>query len=78
MRSRTTPSDAVPPPEADPPLSDRLWSIDDIAAYLNVSRRGVERLKSAGRLPRPTVVIGRLPRYAPAEIIAWAERGGRP
>jgi excisionase family DNA binding protein len=64
--------------DAIDPRVDRLWSIDDVATYLNVSRRGVERLKSAGRLPQPIVVIGRLPRWQSEDIRRWAEGGGRP
>jgi excisionase family DNA binding protein len=73
MSRPTRPPDA--PPEAAPP--DRLWSIDDLAAYLNVSRRAVERLKSAGRLPRPVVIGRRCPRWSPEAIREWIERGGR-
>jgi excisionase family DNA binding protein len=68
-------------PEPDPRpepfgFPDRLWSIDDVAKYLNVSRRGVERLKSSGKLPRPALTIGRLPRWRPEVIREWIERGG--
>ena len=58
--------------------ADRLWSIVDIATYLNVSRRGIERLKSACRLPKPTLFVGCLPRWSPELIRGWVAEGGRP
>lgn len=78
----------APPPEAPAaapshektspgPPSDSLWGIDDVARYLAVSRRGVERLRSAGRLPKAAVQIGRLPRWKPDAIREWVSRGGR-
>jgi excisionase family DNA binding protein len=70
--------DTPPASRIAAPSSGRLWGIDDIAAYLAVSRRGVERLISAGRLPAPCVRVGRLPRWRPETIREWAETGGRP
>jgi predicted DNA-binding transcriptional regulator AlpA len=66
-------------PEAPTPegVAERLWSIHDLAAYLNCSRRAVERMRSAGKLPRPTQHVGRMPRWSPEAIRRWAERGGR-
>lgn len=60
-------------PEADP---DRLWGIADVGRYLHVSRRGVERLRAAGRLPRPAIVIGRMPRWKAETIRRWIDGGG--
>jgi hypothetical protein len=77
IRLATPPGPEAPTEAALPPSADRLWSIDDIGVYLDVSRRAVERLKSAGRLPRPTVVIGRMPRWEAQSIWDWARRGGR-
>ena len=71
-------SEATNPAAETAPPPDRLWGIDDVARYLSVSRRGVERLKSSGRLPKPALRIGRLPRWRPEEIREWVERGGRP
>jgi len=66
-------------PTPEPALCpDRLWSIDDVATYLHVSRRGVERLRSAGRFPKPSITIGRCHRWFPATILAWVRDGGRP
>jgi hypothetical protein len=72
-----TPRRELTGPVETEPSSDRYWGIDDIASFLNVSRRGVERHKSSGRMPRPTLTVGRLPRWNPATIRAWAEGGAR-
>ncbi len=53
-----------------------LLSIDDLAAILNCSRRLVERMRSAGKVPPPDLHVGRMPRWKPATIRAWIERGG--
>jgi hypothetical protein len=56
-----------------------LWRMADLARVLNCSRRGVERMRAAGRLPMPDLYVGnRSPRWKPATINAWIERGGRP
>lgn len=62
---------------ADPRRPEPLWSIEDIATYLRVDRRTIERLRASGKFPRPTVKIGRLPRWSPASVRRWVEGGGR-
>lgn len=84
------PADAAPPnPEAAPlsfgvvPVSapttsvpDRLTlRLDDLAKALGVSRRALERERSAGRLPRPDLTIGRMPLWRPETIREWIGRG---
>ncbi len=54
-----------------------LLHIDDLAALLSCSRRGVERMRAAGKLPRPDIHVGKCPRWKPATIRAWIERGGK-
>lgn len=70
---------AVPPPEAPrPEASPRLTlRLDDLAAALGVSRRAIERERSAGRFPTPDIVIGRMPLWRPETIRRWVEGGGR-
>ena len=67
------PTDALP----------RVVTLDSIAEALHVSRRTIERMKSAGKLPRPDLRVGRLPRWRALTIAAWIDqlgpaRGGRP
>jgi hypothetical protein len=84
------PLDVPPPPAAVPEAArpaapDRLaaagiepaLTLDDWARALSCSRRGVERLKSSGKLPRPDFHAGRCPRWHAATVRAWLARGGR-
>jgi predicted DNA-binding transcriptional regulator AlpA len=59
-------------------VSGRLtWRMDELAAVLGVSRRALERERSAGRFPRPDLQIGRMPLWRPETIREWVGRGGR-
>jgi predicted DNA-binding transcriptional regulator AlpA len=51
--------------------------LDEVARALGVSRRALERERSAGRLPRPDLTIGRMPLWTPETIRAWIAEGGR-
>ena len=53
------------------------YRLEDLAATLGVSRRAIERERSAGRFPRPDLTIGRMPLWRPETIRAWVEGGGR-
>lgn len=58
-----------------------LLTLDGVARILSVSRSSIERMKSAGNLPRPDLRIGRMPRWRPATINRWidgqsARKGG--
>jgi predicted DNA-binding transcriptional regulator AlpA len=50
----------------------------EIANALGVSRRALERERSAGRLPRPDLTIGRMPLWRVETIREWIGKGGRP
>jgi hypothetical protein len=83
-RLRTDPSDPAPLRLADPPpgaghVIEPLLSIDDLIRILGCCRRVIERMRSAGRLPRPDLYVGRMPRWRYTKtILPWIERGGRP
>jgi predicted DNA-binding transcriptional regulator AlpA len=65
---------------AKPALSasiEPLATIESWAAALVVSVPTIERLRRAGKIPSPDVMIGRLPRWKPSTIRAWIESGGR-
>ncbi len=71
-----------PPPEAKrgptlPAGFERMFSIDDLAALLSCSRRLVERMRSAGKVPKPDIKVGKMPRWRVETIRRWIERGGR-
>lgn len=52
-----------------------MLSMEDLAQVLNCSRRGLERLRAAGRVPKPDFQFGRCPRWRPETIRAWIEKG---
>lgn len=66
--------------QADPlPCNDLepLLKLADLTRLLNCSRRTIENLKSAGKLPPPDLQLNRMPRWRPATVRAWIEGGGR-
>jgi predicted DNA-binding transcriptional regulator AlpA len=66
-------ADSRPEPIAIEPL----LTIDGLAAVLSIARRTAERLKSAGKLPRPDLTIGRMPRWKPETIRCWIDEQAR-
>jgi predicted DNA-binding transcriptional regulator AlpA len=58
-------------------IIEPLLSIGDLCCILACDRRTVERMRSAGRLPRPDLHVGRMPRWRAATIRAWIEGGDR-
>lgn len=46
----------------------------DLAELLRCSRRTVERLHRAGRLPEPLAIPGR-PRWSRADVLLWIDSG---
>jgi hypothetical protein len=82
-RARPVPADPSPVRLDDPPpgaghIIEPLLGIDDLATVLKCSRRLVERMRSAGKVPKPDIKIGKMPRWKPETIRAWIERGGKP
>ena len=59
-------------------IIEPMLSIHDLATLLSCSRRLVERMRSAGKVPKPDIKIGKMPRWKAATIRARIERGGRP
>ena len=70
-------SNQSPTPEAAPP--ERLtYRLDELAKALGVSRRTIERERSAGRFPKPCKIFGkRTPLWSVQSIREWIEGGGR-
>ncbi len=66
-RGRTLPASIEP-----------MLHIDDLAELLSCSSRLVERMRSAGKIPKPDIHVGKCPRWKPATIRAWIDRGGKP
>jgi hypothetical protein len=58
--------------------AERLtWRMAEIPRILGISRRALERERSAGRFPPPDLTIGRMPLWRVETIRAWVEGGGR-
>jgi hypothetical protein len=53
-----------------------MLGIADVAELLSCSRRLVERMRSARRLPKPDLHVGRCPRWQAETILSWIEGGG--
>ena len=69
---------AAKPGRTLPTGIEPMLHIDDLAALLSCSRRLVERMRSAGKVPKPDIHVGKCPRWKPATIRAWIDRGGKP
>ncbi len=69
------PEAPTPPPPA--PAIEPLLSQTDICRILACSQRSLDRLRSAGRLPRPDMFIGRSPRWRPDTIRQWIDTQSR-
>ncbi len=65
------------PARALPAGIEPMLSLNDLAAWLNCSRRILERMRSAGKVPRPDFQLGKGPRWKRSTIEAWIERGGK-
>jgi hypothetical protein len=86
--SRQDHSTAPLPAAQDPkdpgpvPIREKLaWSLDDISALTDLSKRLLQRGVSAGRMPRPDLKVCRRALWRPATIMGWldelADRQGR-
>ncbi len=58
------------------PLARLTYRLADLPKVLSVSRRTIERERSAGRFPKPDIRIGKAPLWKPETIAAWVDRGG--
>jgi predicted DNA-binding transcriptional regulator AlpA len=58
-------------------LVEPLLAREDLATVLRCSLPTLDRLKAAGRLPRPDLVLSRSPRWRAETIRRWVEEGGR-
>jgi excisionase family DNA binding protein len=70
-RSRIGPQAVVPP-------DDGMWTPDEVAAYLRVSRRWVYEHAANGHLPSRRYFGSSKVRFVPAEIRAYARGEWKP
>jgi predicted DNA-binding transcriptional regulator AlpA len=54
-------------------VPDRLWTVDDIAAYVGYHENFVYQLKDRPDFPRP-VMLGKHPRWIANEVKNWAKK----
>jgi len=54
-----------------------MLGLDDLAAPLSCSRRLIERMRSAGKVPKSDMLVGKMPRWRAETIRRWIEAGGR-
>jgi len=52
------------------------YRLDELAKGLGISRRTLERERSAGRFPQPDLTIGKAPLWKPETIQRWIDGGG--
>jgi predicted DNA-binding transcriptional regulator AlpA len=72
-----TASSAPSPNYPEAPIGRLALRLDEVTRSLGVSRRAIERERSAGRFPKPDLTIGRMPLWRPETIRDWVEGGGR-
>jgi predicted DNA-binding transcriptional regulator AlpA len=76
---------STPPLEDTPPEAPEFWEtpsgrlalrLAEVAESLGISRRTLERERSAGRFPPPDLHIGKAPLWKPETIRDWLDKGG--
>jgi predicted DNA-binding transcriptional regulator AlpA len=58
------------------PVERLTYRMSELASAFGVSRRTIERERSAGRFPKPNFYIGRAPLWTKEVISNWIEHGG--
>lgn len=64
------------PLQAGPALDRLVLRLGELAESLGISRRTLERERSAGRFPPPDLAIGKAPLWKPETIRRWIDGGG--
>lgn len=63
-RQRETTVASLPQPE-------KLIGRDELASLLGINKRTLDRYRSDGTIPAPSIMIGSMPRWLPSTIAAW-------
>ena len=66
MRTPSVPS----APKNTAPTCDKLWTVDDVSAFLGVSRNTLYQWRTRGEGP-PAVRLGKHLRFDPDRVRAW-------
>ena len=59
---------------AKPAVERLALRIDEVAASLGVSRRAIERERSAGRFPQADLTIGKMPLWRPETLRSFVDK----
>lgn len=67
----------------DPPMPKELLTLNDVAAFLGISRRQIERYLSTARyrgvkFPKPAATIGRVRVWRREDVKHWKSQNLRP
>lgn len=57
-----------------PEEDERLWSEQEVAMYLSISLRTLQRWRAEGKGPPHLMMAGRYPRYRKADVDAWLQQ----
>jgi predicted DNA-binding transcriptional regulator AlpA len=63
---------------ATPSVPRIAYGLAEAAESLGISRRTLERMRSAGKFPKPDARAGKRPLWRPETITGWLEQGGAP
>ena len=85
MNPARKPAAGAESPEARPepsepwktPAGRLAYRLTELAEALGISRRTLERERSAARFPRPDLWMGKIPLWKPETIRRWIDGGGQ-
>lgn len=69
-------ADTLPPSDINPNRPTPLLTMQEIATYLNMSKRKLESLRSAREFPPPDLSYGRVKRWRLSTVDAWIAANG--
>jgi hypothetical protein len=58
------------------PVERLGYRVAEPAAAFGLSRRTFERLRAAGRVPKPDLLVGKVPLWSRETLAAWIKKGG--
>jgi predicted DNA-binding transcriptional regulator AlpA len=58
-------------------IIEPLLTKGDLEDILRIDKRTIDRMRSAGKLPKPDLFICRLPRWKSSTIQSWIDGGGK-
>jgi len=61
-------------PDMNVAAIESLITVDDLAMVLVTTRRTVDRMRSAGKIPKPDLHVGKMPRWRPETIRRWIDQ----